>query len=97
MLSDGSYGEAGTYGATLRTVITGGLPSGVFKILIDGGTVGSAVQMFQFTGPSVSSMQVAYDSAPSSTAVVAAAVRQAHAKRARTVPTQKRVFGALPQ
>jgi hypothetical protein len=96
LLSNGYYGEAGTYGATLRTVINGPLPSGVFKILIDGGTEDSAVLMLQFTGPSVSSMQVAYDSAPSSTAVVAAAVRSAHAKRARTVPTQKRVFGALP-
>jgi hypothetical protein len=97
LLSNGYYGEAGTYGATLRTVINGGLPSGVFKILIDGGTEDSAVQMFQFTGPSLASMQVAYDSAPSSSAVIAGAVRRAHAKRARTVPTQKRVFGALPQ
>jgi hypothetical protein len=78
-------------------VINGPLPSGVFKILIDGGSEDSAVMMLQFTGPSMSSMQVAYDSAPSSTAVTAAAVRQAHAKRARTVPTQKRVFSALPQ
>jgi hypothetical protein len=96
-LGGGIYGEGGTYGATLRTVITGGLPSGVFKILIDGGTVDSAVQMFQFTGPSLSSMQVAYDSAPSSTAVAAAAVRQAHAGRARKVSNPKRVFDALPQ
>jgi hypothetical protein len=97
VLSNGNYGEAGTYGATLRSVIKGGLPSGMFKILIDGGTEYSAVQMFQFTGPSLSSMQVAYDSAPSATAAVAAAVHSAQAKRARTVPTQKRVFAALPQ
>jgi hypothetical protein len=102
LLSDGSYGEAGTYGATLRTVISSPLPSGTFKILIDGGNEDSAVLMLQFSGlqyaaPSMSSMQVAYDSAPSSTATVAAAVRSTHAKRARTVPTQKRVFDALPQ
>lgn len=96
-LGGGNYGEGGTYAADLRTVITSGLPSGTFKILIDGGTVDSAVQMFQITGPAITSMQVAYDSAPSSTAVVAAAVRQAHASRARTAPAQKRVFSALPQ
>ena len=95
LLSDGTYGEAGTYGATLRSVIPGGLPSGVFKVLIDGGGVYSAVQMFQFTGPSLSSMQVAYDSAPSATAATAAAVRNARAQRARRVPTQAPVFPAL--
>ena len=102
LLSDGSYGEAGTYGATLRTLIPSGLPAGIFKVLIDGGTEDCSVLMLQFSGlqfaaPSMSSMQVAFDSAPSSTAAVAAAVRSAHAKRARTVPTQKPVFDALPQ
>jgi len=103
LLSGGSYGEAGTYGATLRSLtLSGPLPSGIFKVLIDGGNEDSAVLMLQFSGlqypaPSMSSMQVAYDSSPSATATVAAAVRNAHAKRARTVPTQKRVFGPLPQ
>ncbi len=102
ILSDGSTSEAGTYGATLRTLIPNGLPAGIFKVLIDGGTEDCSVLMLQFSGlqypaPSMSSMQVAYDSAPSSSAVVAAAVRSAHAKRARTVPTQVRVFGVLPQ
>ena len=101
LLSDGSYGEAGTYAATLRTLI-GTLPSGIFKVLIDGGTTDCAVLMLQFSGmqypaPSMSSMQVAYDSTPGSAAVTASAVRAAHAKRARTVPAQKRVFAPLPQ
>src|ERR1019366_4463547 len=101
-LSGGYYGEAGTYGATLRTIIPSGLPSGIFKILVDGGTEDSAVLMLQFSGlqyavPSMSSMQVAYDAAPSSTAAVAAAARRAHAQRVRTVPTQERVFSALPK
>jgi hypothetical protein len=97
LLSSGYYGEAQTYGIKLSSLITTPLPSGVFKILVDGGTEDSAVQMFQYTGPSVASMQIAYDSAPSSTAVVAAAARQVHAKRARAVPPQKQLFGALPQ
>jgi len=97
VLSNGAYGEAGTFGATLRSLIPSGVPSGVLKILIDGGAENSSVQMFQFSGPSLSSMQVAFDSAPSATAAVAAAVRSAQAKRARTVPTQRQVFGALSQ
>ena len=102
LLSSGYYGEAGTYGATLRTVIPSGLPSGIFKVLIDGGNQDSSVLMLQFAGllypaPSMSSTQIAYDSAPSSTAAVASAVRSAHAKRARAVPAQERVFGALPR
>jgi hypothetical protein len=102
LLSDGTYGEAGTYGATLRTVISSPLPSGIFKILIDGGNENCAVLMLQFSGlqypaPSMSSMQVAYDSSPGSTAVIASAIQNAQAKRARTVPAQRQAFNALPQ
>ena len=69
LLSTGLYGEAGTYGATLRTVIPSGLPSGILKVLIDGGNEDCSVLMLQFSGlqypaPSMSSMQVASDSAP---------------------------------
>jgi len=79
LLKGGTYGEAGTYGATLRTVIGSPLPSGIFMILIDGGNEDCAVLMLQFSGlqypaPSMSSIQVAYDSSPSATAAVAAAV-----------------------
>jgi hypothetical protein len=69
LLNGGTYGEAGTYGATLRTVIGSPLPSGIFMILIDGGNEDCEVLMLQFGGlqypaPSMSSMQVAYDSSP---------------------------------
>ena len=99
LLSGGFYGEGGTYGADLRTpglITSGTVPTGVIKILIDGGTVDSSVQMFQITGPSLASMQVANDAAPGSTGIIASAVRRAHAKSVRGVPAQKRVFGALP-
>jgi hypothetical protein len=102
LLSGGVYGEAGTYGATLRTVIPSGLPAGIMKVLIDGGNEDSSVLMLQFSGlqlpaPSMSSMQITYDSAPSSTGAVAAAVRSVHARRARAIPAQAPMFGALPQ
>jgi hypothetical protein len=96
-LGGGSYGEGGIYGADLRTVITGGLPSGTFKILIDGGTIASGVQMFQITGPAITSMQIANDSAPNSSAAVAATTRRAQARTARAVPAEKRMFAALQQ
>jgi len=97
LLSGGYYGEGGTYGADLRGVITSGaVPTGVIKILIDGGTVDSSVQMFQVTGPSLASMQVTTDAAPGSTGVIASAVRRAHPTRLRKVPAQKQVFSALP-
>jgi hypothetical protein len=96
LLSDGYYGEAGTYGADLRTpglITSGTIPTGVIKILIDGGTEDASVQMFQIAGPSLSSMQVAYDASPGSSAVMASAQRRAQAKRVRSVPLQKQVFG----
>ena len=101
LLSDGNFGEAATYAATLRTVITTPLPSGIFKILIDGGNEDCAVLMLQFSGmqypaPSMSSMQVAVDASPFS-ARPAGAIHNAHAKAARMVPTQAPVFGPLPQ
>jgi hypothetical protein len=95
LLSGGYYGEAGTYGADLRTpglITSGAIPSGVFKVLIDGGTIYSSVQMFQSTGPALASMQVSYDAAPGSTGTIASAVRRAHATRLSKVPAQK-VFG----
>jgi hypothetical protein len=95
LLNTGYYGEAATYGIKLSSLIATPLPSGVFKILVDGGAENSAVQMFQYTGPSVASMQIAYDSAPSSTAVVATAARRAHIRTARRVPAQKQVFSPL--
>jgi hypothetical protein len=98
LLSGGYYGEGGTYGADLRGVITSGaVPTGVIKILIDGGTTDSSVQMFQIAGPSLASMQVTTDAAPGSTGIIASAVRRAHAARVRKVPAQKQVFGPLPQ
>ena len=58
-LVNGNYDEGGTYGALLSDVITTPLPSGVFKILVDGGGSNSTVAVVQFTGPSATGVQVA--------------------------------------
>jgi hypothetical protein len=57
-------GEAGTYGALLSNIIPTSLPSGVFKILVDGGSNNSSVMALQVNGRAIGTMQVAYDSAP---------------------------------
>jgi len=95
-LSDGSLGEGGTYGALLSEVIATPLPPGLFKILVDGGSKYSAVEALQFNGPSGTALQVAYDSAPGSTAS-AASIRRLSVRSARVASMPKPVFGALAQ
>jgi len=95
-LSDGSLGEGGTYGALLSDVIATPLPPGLFKILVDGGSKYSAVEALQFNGPSGTALQVAYDSAPGSTAS-AASIRRLSVRSARVASMPKPVFGALAQ
>lgn len=96
LLSDGSYGEGGTYGALLSDVIKTRLPSGVFKVLIDGGSKYSAVEMLQINGQSATTLQVAYDSPPSSSSLARAALRPSF-RRARAASGPKLVFGDVPK
>jgi len=93
-LASGSLGQAGTYANVLSKVITTPLPSGVFKILVDGGSAYSAVEVLQVNGTSATTLQVAYDTAPAATA---AAVQSANIRRSRVESTPKRVFSELPQ
>jgi hypothetical protein len=93
-LGNGSFGEGGTYGTLLSDVIAARLPPGVLKILVDGGTKYSAVEVLQFNGPSAAALQVAYDSAPGSPSS-GASVRRRSVSRARVMSTPRTVFGAL--
>jgi hypothetical protein len=94
LLSNGSFGEGGTYGALLSDVVATRLPPGVFKILVDGGSKYSAVEVLQFNGPSATALQVAYDSAPGSRSSAASAGRMS-VRSARVASTPKQVFSAL--
>jgi hypothetical protein len=99
-LGNGNLGEGGTYGALLSDVILTPLPSGIFKVLVDGGSLYSAVEMLQFNGLSATTLQVAYDSAPtsiSSAAFSAAVVRRPNVRRLGVASTPKPVFSALPK
>ena len=93
-LGNGSLGEGGTYGALLSDVISTRLPPGVFKILVDGGSKYSAVEVLQFNGLSATALQVAYDSAPGSGSR-AASVERMNIRSARVASTLKQVFSAL--
>jgi hypothetical protein len=95
-LGNGSFGEGGTYGVLLSEVISTPLPSGIFKVLVDGGSLFSAVEVLQVNGPSATALQVAYDSAPTSTASPAA-VQRSNVRRLRVTSTPKPVFSELPK
>ena len=94
LLTNGSLGEGGTYGALLSDVISTRLPAGVFKILVDGGSKYSAVEVLQFNGQSATALQVAYDSAPGSSSS-AASVERMNIRSARLASTLRQVFSAL--
>jgi hypothetical protein len=94
LLTNGSLGEGGTYGALLSDVIATRLPAGVFKILVDGGSKYSAVEVLQFNGQSATALQVAYDSAPGSSSSAASAERM-NIRSARVASTLKQAFSAM--
>jgi hypothetical protein len=93
-LPGGSYGEAGTYAAMLSDVLAGPLPSGAFKILIDGESMYSAVEVLQVNGASITALQVGYDGGsalqPSDT------VERARVRRSRAASRTRTVFPSLP-
>jgi hypothetical protein len=95
-LGNGSLGEGGAYGALLSDVIKTPLPSGIFKVLVDGGSFYCAVEVLQVNGRSATTLQVAYDSARSSTSSTVA-VQRPNFGRLRVAPTPKPVFNALPE
>lgn len=93
-LQNGGKGEGGTYGALLSDVLKPTpLPSGIFKILVDGGKLFSAVDVLQFTGSSATTLQVAYDTAPAA----AGAMTRSNVRGLRVAPAEMLVFGPLPQ
>ena len=93
-LGNGSLGEGGTYGALLSDVISTRLPPGVFKVLVDGGSKYSAVEVLQFSGLSATALQVGYDSAPGSSSR-AASVERMNIRSARVASTTKQVFSGI--
>jgi len=70
--------QAGTYGKILTDIIKSPLPSGIFKITVDGGSNYSSVVILQFTGGSGgagsgTSLQVAYDTSSATSSLASTA------------------------
>jgi len=92
-LENGAYGEGGTYGAMLAGV-AGPLPAGPFKILIDGGSMYSAVEVLQFDGASATALLVGYDSGADQGS--GGALRPLNLRQSRVASRPKTVFRPLP-
>ena len=91
----GSFGEGGTYAVLLSKLISP-LPSGIFKVLVDGGSSYSAVEMLQVNAASATTLQVAFDTTPT-TGASATPVQRPNARRSRIDSTPKPVFNELPR
>jgi hypothetical protein len=95
-LGNGSFGQGGTYAVLLSKLISTPLPPGIFKVLVDGGSLYSAVEVLQVNGTSATTLQVAYDTAPLTGAAVPP-VQRPNVRRSRMELTPKPVFTELPQ
>ena len=93
-LPGGACGEGGTYGAMLSDVVSGPFPPGPFKILIDGGSIYSAVEVLEVNGASATALQVGWDTPPEPAS--SDAVRLAGLRRSRAALRSKTVFRPLP-
>jgi hypothetical protein len=87
-------GEGGAFAAPLSDLISTPLPSGMFKISIDGGSMYSAVELLQISGSSITALQVGYDSASGSSSS-AASVRRTGIGNSRVSSMPKPVFNTL--
>ncbi len=78
--------DAQTYADSLGDVVPG-LGAGLYKILIDGGSALSAVEVLQITGSSATTLQVAFDTEPSTAASIRH--RQSGVKTLRVHPAKR--------
>ena len=84
-------GQGGTRAALLSDVV-GTLPNGICKVLIDGGSVYSAVEVLQINGSSATTLQVAYDTSPAASAAATKGIHRPAIRRARMVTSPTRVI-----
>ena len=85
--------EGGTY-ATLLSDLISPLPAGPFKILVDGHSALSAIEVLQISGTSATTLQVMPDTGPKTASGVMAHQRLSAARAAAFSP--KPVFRPLP-
>jgi hypothetical protein len=85
--------EYGTYGDLLSNIVKSQLPSGIFKIHIDGGSNYSQAIVIQANGRALTTVQVGYDVAPAagSSAMIST---QMSVKRSRALAKTRRPLGS---
>ncbi len=86
--------QGGTYATLLSQIISTPLPRGTLKVLVDGGTLYSAVEVLQIDGSSATTLQVAYDTAPLASATVPS-VPRSNVSRSRVESMPRQVFSPL--
>jgi len=79
--------DGGTYAALLDDLVST-VPAGPIKILIDGGSLLSAVEVLQINGTSATTLQVAFDTAPGAASAAMKRPRSS-VKRSHVAPTRK--------
>ncbi len=87
-------GEAGTYGSLLSGIVTTKLPSGVLKVMVDGGSNNSSVLMLQVNGRAIATLQVGYDSAPTNITIATSTTSalRANVPRGGVSPTRRQTL-----
>jgi len=85
--------EGGIYSALLSDLFPS-LPAGLYKILVDGDASLSAVEVLQISGPSATTLQVAFDTAPGP-ASTAAKLPQPSVKRSHRASIPRQVAAGL--
>lgn len=86
--------EYGTYGVLLSDIVKSKLPSGIFKIHIDGGTLYSQAIVIQANGNALTTVQVGYDSAPAAGSAAMTSTPMS-LKRARAPAKTRQQSGTL--
>lgn len=90
-------GEAGTYADLLSNIVKTSLPSGILKVMVDGGSNTSSVLMLQANGRAIATLQVAYDTPPgtSSSSTSSTSALRVNAPRGGVSPRSRQVLNTV--
>jgi len=91
-----AIGDGGTWANLLSNVITTRLPSGPFKVVVDGGDTPCSVEVLQVNGTSATTLQVGFDILPDLSVAGSNAAKARHKARTRAARGARRPVGAFP-
>ena len=96
--SDGNtyaVADGGTWADLLSDVISTRLPSGPFKVVVDGGDTPCSVEVLQINGASATTLQVGFDALPDDSAATTTRAKALQKTRAHTIRKPRRPLGAF--